>query len=100
VLSEYQCDPKERPVAVFLFNQGAFIQQREILNALRYGGGDSIYELHRCTGESPNSLVLAYFLLLFLQVQLRWAPGFISSNDREMAISQFLSQNPRYGDPL
>lgn len=95
VLSEAECEPKERPVAIFLFDQGAFIQQRDISNALGYGGGDSPYELHRCEGANPNALVLAYFLLLFLRIQLRWAPGFSSSNDLEMAISQFLSQHPR-----
>lgn len=93
VLSELECERKTRPVAVFMFDQGAFIQQRDIGNALRYGCGDSDYELRYCTGDNRSALALAYFVLLYLEVQFRWAPGFSSSNDLVMATDQFLTQN-------
>lgn len=92
-LTELSCDSYERPLAIFLFDRGTFIQQKDISNALRHGGGDSPYEVRRCHGENAAALTLAYFLLLFLQVQFNRAPGFSSAEDLMTARDQFLEQN-------
>jgi hypothetical protein len=86
-------DPHHRPVAILLFQQGAIIQQANLSNVLRFGGGDSPYELRRCVGQSPSALVLTYLLLLFLRPQFQRSPGFAGSMDLWVAAEQFLNQH-------
>ena len=93
VLADPPCEPRDRPAAVLLFQQGAIIQQTNVENVLRYGGSDAPYELRRCAGENKSALVLTYLLLLFLRRQFSRAPGFSSSEDLLMATEQFLLQN-------
>lgn len=90
VLNDYSCDPSERPVAVFLFDKGAFIQQTN--DDFRYGGGDNPYELRWCEGDNRSGLVLTYFLLLFLKCQMVRTPIGLTADDLRMATHKFLEE--------
>jgi hypothetical protein len=89
-----------RPLAVILFNQGAIIQQADIWNALRYGGGESPYELRMCTGADHEALSLTYLLLLFLWSEFNWSPGFSSTTDVLSALREFLDTNTQLASAL
>jgi hypothetical protein len=80
----------ERPLAIFLFDAGAFIQQQRIVDGLRFGHTDSPYELRLCRGEDKSGLALAYLILLFLSLEMAWTPNISSSNDLYTATQQFL----------
>jgi hypothetical protein len=96
VLAEVQCDARLRPIAVFLLEHGAVIQQERVTDALRYGGGDSPYELRQCQGDNRDALALAYFVLLFLYAQFSYGPSLgVGREDVWMAMDQFLAQHTR-----
>jgi hypothetical protein len=94
-LREYEGDPLHRPVAIILFDKGVIIQQADLDSALRYGGGDSEYQLRQCIGDRPGALTLAYLLLLFLHPQFSYAGGFSSYGDLLTVTGQFLREHTR-----
>ncbi len=94
-LRECDCDPLHRPVAIILFDQGAIIQQTDLDSAMRYGGGESDYELRQCIGGRPSALALTYLLLLFLHPQFSYARGFSSYGDLITVTHQFLQTKTR-----
>ena len=84
--------PQHRPVAVFFFDEGAFIQQSDMDQAIRYGGSEAPYELRRCQGDNPSALALTYLLLFFLTIQFRHARSIGHANEAVMATHQFLER--------
>lgn len=95
LLREYECDPRDRPVAVILFDQGMIIQQAYFGGAPRYGSEESDYELRQCIGNRRSALTLTYLLLLFLNPQFNYARGVTTYTDLLMVTQQFLRENTR-----
>lgn len=93
-LRECECDRADRPVAIILFDQGSIIHQADLNSALRYGGGESEYELRKCVGGVPSALALTYLLLLFLHPQFSHARA-VSFGELLDATRQFLRDNTR-----
>ena len=93
VLNSYLGEKSHRPIAVILFDEGAFIHQKDVSDWL-HGGGSSDYELRWCKGEDTSALALAYLLLKFLQMQMKYAPapGFSAFNDLSEAAKEFLKE--------
>ena len=84
------CEPEHRPAAVLLLKRGAIIQQPDVSDTLRYGGGAAPYELRRCGGTNPPGLVLAYLLMLYLRTQFRFANATTGETDLWVATEQLL----------
>lgn len=92
-MAELPCAPHHRPAAVLLLQRGAIIQQPDVSDALRYGGGTAPYELRLCHGANPPALVLTYLLMLYLRRQFSRAGGTTGSQDLWIATEQFLLRN-------
>lgn len=93
VLNSYPGDPLNRPMAVFLFDQGVIIQQEDISRHWNRGSGASAYELRKCEGNKPSALVLTYFFLLFIRLQTAFAPReFKTLKDLNSTIKRFLEE--------
>lgn len=89
-LSDVQCEPEHRPAAVLLLKRGAIIQQPNVSDTLRYGGGTAPYQLRQCGGANPPGLVLAYLLMLYLRTQFRFANAATGETDLWAATEQLL----------